>query len=101
MRTMCTMAVSAAVMGLLACSQPVLAQQKTARQCSDEWAANQDALQASGKSRRAFVAECRGVPLAAAAAAAPAALAKGQFATEAEAKATCAADAVVWVNLRS
>jgi hypothetical protein len=32
---------------------------------------------------------------------APAALAKGQFATEAQAKGNCPTDAVVWANLRS
>ena len=43
------------------------------------------------------MAECRGVALAApASAAAPAD--KGQYATEAEAKASCPSDVVVWVN---
>jgi len=92
-------AVSAALLGLLTCPQSVLAQQKTALQCNDEWAANKAAIQASGKTKRIFVAECRGLP--APAAKAPVALAKGQFATEGEAKTSCPADAVVWVNLRS
>jgi hypothetical protein len=101
MRTTFTVAIAAAMLGPLMCSQPVLAQQKTAQQCNDEWAANRAAIQATGKTKRVFVAECRGVPIGAASVAAPAALAKGQFATEDEAKASCADDAVVWVNLRS
>ena len=47
---------------------------------------------------RVFIAECRGVPVVATA---PASLGKAQYATEAEAKTSCASDAVVWVNLRS
>jgi hypothetical protein len=101
MKATITAAVSAAMLGLLTCSQSVLAQQKTARQCNDEWAANKAAIQASGKTKRVFVAECRGLPAPAAAARIPAALAQGQFATEGEAKTSCPTDAVVWVNLRS
>ena len=43
------------------------------------------------------MAECRGVALAAPASAAATAD-KGQYATEAEAKANCPSDVVVWVN---
>ena len=43
------------------------AQQKTATQCNQEWAANKAAIQASGKTKKAFVAECRGQPGATAA----------------------------------
>jgi hypothetical protein len=100
MKSMFTAAVGAALLGLLAMSQPALAQQKTAKECASDWTANKASLQASGKTRKAFIAECRGLPTAAAAApAAPAG--KGQFATEAEAKTSCPSDAVVWVNLRS
>lgn len=89
----------AALMGL-ALSHPASAQQKTAKQCNDEWSANKASIQASGKTKRVFVAECRGVPVVARApAAAPAG--KDQYATEAEAKASCPSDAVVWVNLKS
>jgi hypothetical protein len=47
-----------------------------------------------------FVAECRGVPVVAQA---PAAVPPGkdQYASEAEAKASCPTDTVVWVNLIS
>ena len=89
----------AALVGLLAWSQSAIAQQKTVKQCNDEWSADKASIQASGKTKRDFVAECRGVPVAVRAAAAP--TGKDQYATEAEAKASCPADAVVWVNLRS
>jgi hypothetical protein len=101
MKSMFTAAVGAALLGLLAMSQPALAQQKTAKECAGEWTANKASLQASGKTRKAFIAECRGLPAAAAPAAPAAPAGKGQFATEAEAKTSCPSDAVVWVNLRS
>ena len=91
-----TFAVCAALVGLLALSQSAIAEQKTARQCNDDWSANKASIQASGKTKRVFMAECRGVALAApASVVAPA---KGQYASEAEAKASCPSDAVVWVN---
>jgi hypothetical protein len=96
-----TMAASAALVAVLAWSPPVLAQQKTIKQCRDEWSANTAAIAASGKTQRVFVAECRGVPVPARTATVAAELAKGQYATEAEAKAGCRSDAVVWANLRS
>jgi hypothetical protein len=93
-------AACAALVGLLALSQSAVAQQKTVKQCNDEWSADRAAIQASGKTKSVFVAECRGVPVAArVAAAAPAG--KDQYATEAEAKANCASDTVVWVNSTS
>jgi hypothetical protein len=130
---------SAALVGLLAFSQSAVAQQKTVKQCNEEWTAGKAAIQASGKTKKDFVAECRGgtaaaapapattpaaapanppaaaapsaVPPAAAApakrraVAAPAAPAapsgEGQFPTEAEAKAHCPGDTVVWANLTS
>src|SRR5262245_51591425 len=65
--------------------------------CNNDWSANKAAIQASGKTKRLFMAECRGVALAApVSVAAPAE--KGQYASEAEAKASCPSDAVVWVN---
>jgi hypothetical protein len=90
----------AALAGLIALSQSAVAQQKTVKQCNDEWAANKAAMQASGKIKRVFVAECRGVTVPAQApAAVPAS--KDQYASEAEAKASCPTDTVVWVNLKS
>ena len=94
-----TAAACAAFVCLGAIHQPAMAQQKTAKECNAGWAADKAAIQASGKTKRAFVAECRGVPVATAPKAAT--LEQGQFATEAEAKASCPEDAVVWVNLRS
>ena len=95
-----TFAVCAVLVGLLALSQSAIAEQKTASQCNDDWSANKASIQASGKTKRVFMAECRGVALAApASVAAPAE--KGQYASEAEAKATCPSDAVVWVNSTS
>ena len=83
-----TFAVCAALLGLLALSPSAIAEQKTARQCNDDWSAHKAAIQASGKTKRVFMAECRGVPLATAVSvAAPAE--KGQYASEAEAKASC------------
>jgi len=88
-------ALCAALVGLLAWSQSAIAEPKTARQCNSDWTANKASIQASGKTKRAFMAECRGVPIAARPSAAPD---KSQYATEAEAKANCPSDAVVWVN---
>ncbi|HEY4857620.1 MAG TPA: hypothetical protein VIH98_13260 [Xanthobacteraceae bacterium] len=101
MRTTFTAAGCAALLALLASSPPLLAQQKTARECRAEWSANREAIAASGKTQRVFIAECRGVPVPASTRAAAAELGKGQYATEAEAKANCQGDAVVWANLRS
>jgi len=120
---------SAALAAVLILSAPALAQQKTAKQCNDEWTANKAELQASGKKKKAFIAECRGnaaatapaAPAAtqspSAAAPAPSTAAKpagvtkapasgtsaavGQFASEAQAAARCPSDTVVWANLDS
>src|SRR6516165_12237130 len=60
-----TFAVCAVLVGLLALSQSAIAEQKTASQCNDDWSANKASIQASGKTKRVFTAECRGVALAA------------------------------------
>ena len=75
---------------------PPAAEAKTGKECRAEWTANKATLQADGKTRRAFLAECQGVT-----ASRSRALAKGQFTTEADAKTSCPADTVVWVNLRT
>ena len=98
MKPTLTAATCAAFAGLLLLSQSAISEPKTARQCNDDWAANKAAIQASGKTKRAFVAECRGVPLAARRSPATD---KNQYATEAEAKANCPSDTVVWVNSAS
>jgi hypothetical protein len=95
---------SSALVGLLALSSSALAQQKTSKQCNDEWAADKAAVRASGKTKRMFVAECRGLEPPAPKASAKSVAAPtgaGQFATEGEAKASCPNDAVVWVNQKS
>ena len=131
------------VLGLMALSSHAVAQQKTAKECRDEWRANKAANQASGVTEKAYVAQCRGgaesaqptaapvpapAPTAAPAAPAPAPTAAApparpappattaarpapstpaspvganEFSTEAEAKAHCPSDTVVWVNLNS
>ena len=99
MKTTFVMAGSLALAAFLALGAAG-AQQKTTKECRQEWAANRAGVAAAGKTQRVFLAECRGVPL-------PASVeptiepSKGQFATEAEAKASCPTDTVVWVNLRS
>jgi hypothetical protein len=101
---------------------PALAQQqqqKTAKECNAEWTARKTELQASGTTKKAFIAQCRGTAAAApsgttqppAAGAAPGTPAKpaatgtpaaaGQFASEAQAKGHCPGDTVVWANLTS
>ena len=99
--TAATAAGCAALLAFLASSPPLLAQQKTVRECRAEWSANREAIAASGKTQRVFIAECRGVPVPTSTRAAAAELGKGQYATEAEAKTNCQGDAVVWANLRS
>jgi hypothetical protein len=100
MRTKFAIVVGAALATMLASSPPVLAQQKTVKQCRTEWNANKAEIIAGGKTQRTFVAECRGVPLVSRAVPASE-LGKGQYATEADAKNACRGDSIVWVNLRS
>ena len=108
-----------------------VAQQKTAKQCTAEWRANKADNQAKGITEKAYVAQCRAggtaaQPTAAQPTAAPAeqprptaapaqapkaaprarettaiAPAGAGFANEAQAKARCPADTVVWVNEKS
>jgi hypothetical protein len=106
---------------------------KTAKECNAEYSANKDAIKSSGKTKKAFVADCRAgsetvptaaapaAPMAAPAAAAPppaapaatapmapapmaakpGAAVAGGFTSDAQAKAKCPADTVVWVNTKS
>jgi hypothetical protein len=50
----------AVVVGLLAVPGSAWAQQKTVKECNAEWTANKAAIQASGKRKKDFIAECRG-----------------------------------------
>jgi hypothetical protein len=116
---------SAALIVCFALAAPAAAQQKTAKECNDQWTANKATIQASGKKKKDFMAECRGTSQAAAppaqaaapttpapattaqavkppkAAAAGAPTGAGQFTSDTQAKARCPADTVVWVNLDS
>ena len=112
------------VIGFGAVSSHAWAQAKTAKACTEEWRADKAGFQTKGITEKAYVADCRAgtastpaaapapAPTAAAPAQTPAApMARtaptgspsgaGQFATEQQAKATCPADTVVWVNLTS
>ncbi len=102
MKRTLTTSLCAALVSMLAWSHPTLAQQKSIKQCSSEWTADKPVIKASGKTKKIFMAECRGVPVAAAqrAGRSPPSRA-GQHATESEAKASCPTDTIVWVNLSS
>jgi hypothetical protein len=50
----------AVMVGLVAVHGSAWAQQKTAKECNDEWTANKASIQASGKKKKDFMAECRG-----------------------------------------
>jgi hypothetical protein len=52
---MCT-----AFLGLVTLSSHAIAQQKTAKDCREEWRANKAANQANGVTEKAYVAQCRG-----------------------------------------
>jgi hypothetical protein len=116
------LAMCSAMIGVLAFSSPVIAQQKTVKACQEEWRANKAANQAAKITEKSYVEKCRAdvaapatapavaapaKPAAPAAAApkapAPAAASTGvnQYTTEALAKARCPSDTVVYVNLNS
>jgi hypothetical protein len=63
----------AAMIGALALSSPVIAQQKTAKACQEEWRANRAANQAAGITQKAYVEKCRAGSATAQPAATPAA----------------------------
>jgi hypothetical protein len=120
--TMCSVVLVSLVMAF-----PAAAQQKTAKQCEDEWKTNKAEIQAKKQKKKDFIAECRGqtaesttttpaaapaaapAPAPAPAAPAPKAAAKttgtpsaaNQYASEGDAKSRCSSDTVVWVNLSS
>src|SRR6266566_3601660 len=119
----------AAIFGMIlvatAPSTSAFAQQKSVAACRAEWRANKAANQAAGKTEKAYVAECRSgaTPTAKSGTAAPAprgatsnrqvtaqpaptrraapSTVAGEFSTEAEAKAHCPGDTVVWANTAS
>jgi len=63
MRTFTTLAATMLI-GLAAVSAPASA--KTAKACQKEWQADKAAMQAAGKTEKAYVAQCRGQSAAAA-----------------------------------
>ena len=65
-------AACAAVIVFVSIPSPSIAQEKTVKQCQDEWRANKADNQAKGIKEKDFVAHCRGAAAAAAPAAAPA-----------------------------
>ena len=119
---------TAAIVSLIAlASTAAFAQQKTVKQCTEEWRANKADNQAKGITEKAYVAQCRAggaaaqptpapapapAPTAAPKMAPPPAAAPkpttaaapsgaNQFANEAQAKSRCPSDIVVWVNTKS
>ena len=114
-------AICGMVLAALAPPTSAFAQQKSAAACRAEWRANKAANQAAGKTEKAYVAECRSgtTPTTKPGAAAPAPrgaapagqpapsrrtgtpIAASEFSTEAEAKAHCPSDTVVWANTAS
>jgi hypothetical protein len=109
---------------------PAQAQQKSAKACEAEWTANKASIQGSGKTKKAFMIECRAgtgpvakAPSEAATAGQEAATKEtaparqrtakrgqtsptistgaAEYASEAEAKTHCPGDTVVWANTRS
>jgi hypothetical protein len=90
---------------------------KSAKDCNAEFAANKDAIKAAGQKKKDFIAACRSgtetapsggattppaaTPAASASTPAAAATGAGQFNAEADAKAKCPSDTVVWVNTKT
>jgi hypothetical protein len=130
MKTRLLTIVCSALIGLAALSPGALAQQKTIKACEDEWRANKADNEAKHILMKDYVAKCRAAsttaptapaPAATTAPAAPAARAPAaaapaakpvapaaaattganEFSTEAQAKARCPADTIVWVNTDS
>ena len=65
-------AACAAVAAFITISSPSIAQQKTVKQCQDEWRANKAENQAKGVKEKDYVAQCRGAAAATPPASAPA-----------------------------
>ena len=65
-------AACAAFAAIASISSPSIAQEKTVKQCQDEWRANKAENQAKGIKERDYVAQCRGAAAATPPASAPA-----------------------------
>ena len=123
MRNRFVAAICSAFIGLAMVSTQAFADQKTVKACQDEWRANRADNTAKGITQKDYVAKCRAdsasvqpktapgpsTPATAAPqrkstdapAAKTAPTGANQFQTEAQAKARCPSDTVVWVNLSS
>jgi hypothetical protein len=75
MRTLLGATMAALFITCVAAPPALLAQQKTAKECRDEWRANKDANKAGGITQKDYVAKCRGETAQPAAAPAPTATA--------------------------
>jgi len=60
MRRQIAVAICSALLGFVTLSSHAMAQQKTAKECREEWQANKAANQANGVTEKAYVAQCRG-----------------------------------------
>ena len=60
MRQQIAVVMCSVVLGLMTLSSAAMAQQKTAKECREEWRANKAANQANGVTEKAYVAQCRG-----------------------------------------
>jgi hypothetical protein len=135
MRRFIVYAITAGAIGALLAFSSAPSFAKTVAECNADYAANKEAIKASGQTKKAYVAACRAgtapatatSPSAPAPAPAPTAAAApaqapvpqiptpapmrpkphvvatggGGFTTDAQARAHCPADAVVWVNTKS
>jgi len=123
MRQFVIHSLAAAAIGALLAFPIAPAFAKTAAECNAEYAANKAAIRAAKQTEKDFVAACRaGTETIPATAAAPTAgyqqppapapppfapspqvgaTGAGQFATDAQARARCPSDTVVWVNTKS
>jgi hypothetical protein len=59
MRQQIAVVMCSVVLGLMTLSSAAIAQQKTAKECREEWRANKAANQANGVTEKAYVAQCR------------------------------------------
>ena len=59
MRRQIVVVVCLAILGLVTLSSHAIAQQKTAKECREEWRANKATNQANGVTEKAYVAQCR------------------------------------------
>ena len=60
MRRQIAVVMCSLVFGIMVLSSHAIAQQKTAKECREEWRANKAANQANGITEKAYVAQCRG-----------------------------------------